>query len=368
MSGEGRRDSPAAAKPVDPSIPLTIGGTEIAPGARATIDLPVARLYTHTQTTLPLQVVRGRKAGPVLFVSAALHGDEIGGVEIIRRLLQHRALKGLRGCLIAAPVVNVYAFLNQSRYSPDRRDLNRCFPGIGEGSLTSRLARLFMEEVVERCTHGIDLHTGSNHRANLPQVRVRLEDEEGRRLAMAFGAPIVIDAELRDGSLREAVQDKGIPVLVYEAGEALRFHEPSIRTGVRGVLAVMRELKMLPKARKTTKAPPPPAVSRRTSWVRTPISGIFNARVPLGAMVREKDLLATIADPFGGNEEQVRAPMAGIVIGILKLPLVHQGDALLHLAELEETDSKSLRALEHSVAELVPPPVHSRTSNQRDGR
>ena len=221
---------------------LNIAGKAISAGQSATINIPVARLYTHTEMTLPVHILRGKREGPSLFVSAAVHGDEIVGVEVIRRLLKLKIMGRLRGTLIAIPVVNVYGFIHNSRYLPDRRDLNRFFPGTEKGSLTSRLANLFMEEIVGNSTHGIDLHSGTNHRTNFPQIRACLDDAETRRLAFSFGAPVILNADLRDGSLRQAVRDVGIPVLLYEAGEALRFDEVAIRTGVKGILSVMRTL------------------------------------------------------------------------------------------------------------------------------
>lgn len=203
-----------------------IGGTAVSPGSRVTIDLPMARLYTHNEITLPVHVVHGRRAGPVFFVCAAVHGDEINGVEIIRRLLKIKALNHLKGTLLAIPIVNPFGFIQRSRYLPDRRDLNRSFPGSSKGSLAGRLAHLFMTEIAERCDFGIDLHTGSNFRTNLPQIRACLNDSQTRELASAFGAPVIVPSVLRDGSLRGAISELGKPVLVYEGGEASSLTRP----------------------------------------------------------------------------------------------------------------------------------------------
>jgi len=224
---------------------LTIAGQEIEAGQRRSINIPVARLYTHTEMSMPVHVLRGKKDGPRMFVSAAIHGDEIIGVEIIRRLLKLKILQRLRGTLIAVPVVNVYGFINHTRYLPDRRDLNRFFPGSQKGSLTSRLAEIFMAEIVANCTLGIDLHAGYHHRINLPHIRACLGNAETEKLAFAFGAPVILNADLRDGSLRQAAEEKGMPMLLYESGEALRFDEFAVRAGVKGVLAVMRAIGML---------------------------------------------------------------------------------------------------------------------------
>ncbi|HKL25895.1 MAG TPA: succinylglutamate desuccinylase/aspartoacylase family protein [Desulfuromonadales bacterium] len=314
--------------------PLEIAGNKVKPGQRVTIDLPMAQLYTHTDMTLTAHVIHGRKPGPRLFICSTVHGDEINGVEIIRRLLKRRNLSSLHGTLIAIPVVNSFGFIHRSRYLPDRRDLNRSFPGSLNGSLASRLAALLLNEILELCSHGIDLHTGSNHRFNLPQIRASLDDAETEKLARAFGAPVMIHSRLRDGSLRDAVADQGIPVLLYEAGEAYRFDELSIRTGVRGIVAVMRMLGMLPK--RSTKVSHPVFQANTSKWVRAPISGILSEGVNVGRQVAKGDKLGIVCDPYGEKEEVVRAPFAGLVIGRLQLPLVYQGDALFHLAIFDE--------------------------------
>jgi predicted deacylase len=310
--------------------PMRIGDVEVRPGQRVTVDLPVARLYTDTSLSMPVQVLRGRRAGPVLFLSAAVHGDELNGVEIIRRLLKRKSLESLRGTLLAVPIVNVHGFIDQSRYLPDRRDLNRSFPGSAKGSIAARLANTFLKEGVLKSEFGFDLHTAAIDRANLPQIRANLDDPTVSELAEAFGAPVIVNASLREGSLRACAAGHGIPVMIYEAGEALRFDEVSIRAGIRGILQVMRMLKMLPAGR--GKVANNTVEARSTSWVRAPASGIVSGAVRLGARVREGDRLAVISDPLGDREDMVRAPYAGIVIGTSRLPLAHEGDALFHLA------------------------------------
>jgi predicted deacylase len=300
---------------------LTINGVTFSPGTSTTVELPVGRLYTHAPMTMPVHVIRGKKSGPRLFVSAAIHGDEINGVEIIRRLLKLPVLKRLRGTVIAVPIVNVHGLINHSRYLPDRRDLNRSFPGTEKGSLAARLANLFMQEIVSQSTHGIDLHTGALHRDNLPQVRANLDDEETDKLARAFDVPVIISSNLRDGSLREAAAEYGIPMLLYEAGEALRFDEISIRAGVKGIVNVMRTLEMLPPSRSKSKKHVEPVVARSSSWVRAPDSGILRAMVPLGSRVKKDTLLGMVADPFGESEASIIASFSGIVIGRTNLPL-----------------------------------------------
>ena len=339
--------------------PLTINGVNISSGVRTTIDLPAGRLYTHAPMTIPVHVVSGKRPGPRLFVSAAIHGDEINGVEIIRRLLKLSTLKRLRGTLIAVPIVNVHGFINHSRYLPDRRDLNRSFPGSDKGSLAARLAYLFMTEIVSQSTHGIDLHTGAIHRSNLPQIRASLENSETDTLARAFDVPVIISSNLRDGSLRAAAAEFGIPMLLYEAGEALRFDEVSIRAGVKGIVNVMRLLEMLPAGRSKAKKQIQPVVARASSWIRAADSGIFRAMIPLGGRVKKGTLLGIVADPFGEREIQLVSPFSGIVIGRTNLPLVNEGDALYHIArfgDIHEVEAKVDEFQEEHLPELIPSP------------
>jgi predicted deacylase len=315
---------------------MVIGGVEILPNTRQIVNIPVAPVYTQDSLSLNINVVRGKKPGPTLFVCAAIHGDEINGVEIIRRLLMNQMLEKLRGTLIAIPIVNVYGFVNQTRDLPDGRDLNRCFPGSARGSLAARIAETFMSEIVSHCTHGIDLHTGARHRSNFPQIRANLLDPETLAMTNAFGAPIAINARIRDGSLRQACAERGVPVLLYESCEALRFDEIYIRAGVKGILNAMRHIGMLRKSRASTK---PPMISEKTAWVRAPDSGVLRVLVSLGELVEEGQVIGIIADPLGIQEVAVVADQAGIVIGRTNLPLAYEGDALFHIAQVSsETD------------------------------
>jgi predicted deacylase len=320
---------------------LTIAGTDVPIGQKTIIEVPLPDLYMHTSLSMPVEVNRGRKKGPILFVSAAVHGDEINGVEIIRRLVKSDSvLKGMKGTLITIPVVNVYGFINQSRYLPDRRDLNRCFPGSEQGSLAGRLANVFMTEVASKCTHGIDLHTAAIHRDNLPQIRADLTNTAVEEMAQAFKAPVIVNSSLIEGSLRHASMGVNVPVIVYEAGEALRFNELAIRAGVKGVKNVMRSLGMLPARAKTKKAVRQPFVARSSAWVRAPQSGIFRMIVAMGAHVNKDDLLGMVAAPYGAEdtEKPVLATYSGVVIGRTNLPLVNEGEALFHIARFNRPD------------------------------
>lgn len=310
--------------------PFDIGGTSIRPGTRETLAVPLPGQSKYTPLAMPVHVIHGKKEGPVVFVSGAIHGDEINGIEIIRRVLQTKAIDRMSGTLICVPIVNVYGFYNRTRYLPDGRDLNRSFPGSKSGSLAARVARIFAQEIVDKSTHGIDLHTGANHRVNLPHIRANLDNPECNRLARAFGSPVVIGANLRDGSLRQYALEKGLSMLLYEAGEALRFDPISIKAGARGVLNVLRALDMLP----ARKAPKEHKVieTRSSQWVRAPQAGLLRIEVALGSRVEAGQVIGRIADTAGEHEEIVDSPVTGIIIGRTNLPVVYEGDALFHIA------------------------------------
>ena len=317
--------------------PIEIAGVSVKAGTRQSIDIPLPSFYTHSSVNMPVHVVHGRRSGPVLLVSAAVHGDEINGVEIIRRLLTHRSLDRIKGTLIAIPVVNVYGFVSKSRYLPDRRDLNRSFPGSEKGSMASRLANVLMTEILPHTSHIIDLHTGAVNRENLPQIRAKLSgNAELETLAKAFGVPVILNAEVLENSFRAAAFDKGISVLLYEAGEALRFDEVAIRAGVRGVLQVMIELGMRPRPKRPRKEVS--MVANTTRWVRAAQSGILRALVGTGTKVEAGDLLANISNPLGEHSEELISPISGIVIGKTNLPLVFAGEAIFNIAGYEAID------------------------------
>jgi uncharacterized protein len=321
--------------------PLVIGGTSVPRGTRTTVRLPIAPLYTLAAMAMPVHVVRGRRDGPRLFVSAAIHGDEILGVEIIRRLLGLRLLQQLRGTLIAVPVVNVYGYTARSRYLPDRRDLNRSFPGSPTGSMAARLAHLFMEEIVANSTHGIDLHTGAIDRTNLPHVRVSLDRPDAVALARRFRVPLILHANLRDGSLRQTVLERGVPVLLYEAGEALRLDDRAVRIGLRGVVSVMRSLDMLPRTAPTRVTEP--LVARSSGWTRAEESGTLRLTRDVGDLVEEGEQVGTLTAPLGDMSTPVLSRDSGLLIGKTQLPLVYEGEALFHVARLDKPDTAEER-------------------------
>ncbi len=318
--------------------PLEFAGVVVKPGTGRRVDVPIPGLPVGPPLTVPCKVLHGRSAGPRMWLSAAIHGDELNGIEIIRRVLDRLDARALHGTVVAVPTVNVFGMLQEQRYLPDRRDLNRCFPGSSRGSLASRLARLFMETIVEGSTFGIDLHTASDDRDNLPQVRCDLDQPETLSLAQAFGAPVIIHSTVRDGSLRKAATARGIHVLVYEGGQALRFDEAAIEAGVRGVLAVLTHTGIWPAGGGVDAARPEPRQTRKTSWVRTPRAGFARLEVGLGDYVTEGQHVGHVAGPFGGRASSLTARRAGVIIGLARNPLVYQGDAIVHVAHVEDLD------------------------------
>ena len=309
--------------------PFRIADHTIPAGRQARLELPIARLMSGTPVALPVLVVHGRQDGPAVWLTAAVHGDELNGIEIIRRVLEVVRPGSMAGTVIAVPVANVHGFNRGERYLPDRRDLNRSFPGSSRGSLASRIAHLMMTEVIARCSFGIDLHTGSDHRINLPQVRADLDDPGTLELARVFGAPVAIHSKTRDGSLRQAATEAGSMVLLYEAGEAARFDDSALRAGTHGVLRVLEHLGVVSGV---ASPPGPVRLSRSTRWQRAGQSGILHLGVQLGEEVAKAQDVGTIYDPFGKRLARVRARVGGTVIGRTQRPLVNRGDAILHVA------------------------------------
>ncbi len=314
-----------------------LAGVSVDAGTRRTIEIPVSTLSDHTPVTLSAHVIHGKNDGPTMFISAGIHGDEVIGVEIVRRLLRTKNLKSLRGTLIVTPIVNTFGFLNHSRYLPDRRDLNRCFPGSSNGSLGSRLAHIFMEEIVARCSLGIDLHSAAINRTNLPQMRVSANNPETLRLAHVFGAPVILTSTLRDGSLRQEAKNVGVDVLLYEAGEGMRFDEMSVRAGLAGILRVLKDVGLLPLA--GIAAPKAKSiVCSESYWLRAPAGGLLRMFKAEGDTVEKGDVIAAITDPFGETEIDVKARYGGIIVGRAVMPIVHEGDALFHIAGVKSAN------------------------------
>lgn len=321
-----------------------IGGFKIATGSSETVELEVSVLANNTRMNLPVRVVHGAKAGPVMFLSGVMHGDEIQGVEIIRRVLAAPELAQVSGTLLAVPIVNGFGFLNHSRYMPDRRDLNRSFPGSDRGSLASLLADLFFSEVVMRAQYGIDFHTAALHRTNLPQIRMAPHDRDLMALAEAFAPPVILTSKLREGSLRKAAQENGVKVLLYEGGEALRFDEAAIDAAVKGTLRVMKSIGMIASA-----MPVPahfaPTHSTASVWLRAPDGGILHSVRRIGDRVGKGEPVGVISDPLGQAQVPVIAENDGIIIGRTNLPIVNRGDALFHVARIKTTSRGAIEPM-----------------------
>ncbi|RMH35886.1 MAG: succinylglutamate desuccinylase [Gammaproteobacteria bacterium] len=312
---------------------LSIFGHEVRAGDMVVLEPPIGKLLGHDTITMPTLVICGKRKGPTLLVTAAIHGDEINGVEIVRRLLYASWARRVRGCLIAIPIVNVFGVMQRSRYLPDRRDLNRCFPGSASGSLGARMAHFLTEDVLKKVDMAIDLHTGAIGRTNLPQIRVSPDNPTAMEMALAFGAPVVLTSELKEGTFRNAGDALGIPVITYEAGEALRYDQPSIIAGVNGVRNVLEQVGMI--RTRVRKKKIQPAVAPSSSWVRSPTDGFFRTVTQLGARIRKGDILGYVSGPLKMDETAIVAPFSGIIVGQNQIPQVYEGEALYHVARFE---------------------------------
>ncbi|MBV7260375.1 succinylglutamate desuccinylase/aspartoacylase family protein [Erythrobacter crassostreae] len=325
-----------------PVQPFSIAGHSIAPGTAQDVSIPVSTMATGYNSHLAVRILHGAKPGPTIFVSGAIHGDEIIGTAIIQRLAHELDPVHLGGTIILIPVSNIFGFISHSRYLPDRRDLNRSFPGNANGSLAGQLANVFFSEVVSRASLGIDIHSAAVHRYNLPQIRIAAGSKRLVELATAFGAPVIIESPLRDGSMRALAKEQGVEMLLLEAGEALRFDDLSIETGTSGVLRVLMHLGMVDPSDDLLEAGAP-ARSNKTQWVRSTRGGVVHFAKSSGDAVREGDLLATVTGLFGEEPEGIFAPVDGIVIGHATLPVVHQGDALFHIAKVTNPERVGAR-------------------------
>ncbi len=309
---------------------ITVAGVSVEPGVRRDLAPTASESFTGDRTTLPLTVINGSEDGARVFVTAAVHGDELNGIAICRQLLELLDPDGLRGSVVVVPIVNVLGVQIGSRYLPDRRDLNRAFPGSHTGSMAARIARLLLEEVIEGSDVGVDLHTAANHRTNVPQIRIDTTDARALGLATTFGAPFVLDARLRPGSLRETASERGVPVLTYEAGGPLRFDDDAIDTGVRGVLRVLRSLDVIDEA--PAPAHEAPMILHESRWLRAARGGILEMEVGSGDHVFGGQPLWTTVSPLGAERSVETAEEEGYVIGATTLPLVQPGQAVLHVA------------------------------------
>lgn len=310
---------------------ITINNHKIGPGEQQEIQLNIARLPTYTNIDLPVHVYRSEQDGPVLLLTGGLHGDELNGIEIVRRMVFKDMLMPDKGSVIALPLVNVYGFIQNVRGLPDGKDINRSFPGIKGGSLARLLAHTLMNEIIPQIDYGIDFHTGGAARANYPQVRCTLDVDKNRELAEAFAPPFVVNSSLIEKSFRKAAHKKGKHILVFETGESTRFDEFGIQEGINGTLRLMQYLGMkedAPEAEHETE------FFKKTTWVRAKYAGLFQPKIKLGDKVNKRQVLGHITDPYGNERFKSVCPQDGRIIGLNYAPVVHKGDALLHLAYL----------------------------------
>ncbi len=319
---------PTSGKKIQKSI--TFAGIEVFPGESKRIEMPISKLHMQGTVSIPLHVMYGRKPGPTLCLTATLHGDEICGIEIIRRIMDKVKVDQLAGTIIFVPVVNVFGFINGSRYLPDRRDLNRCFPGSKNGSMASRLAYIYTNEVIDKCDYIIDFHTAAVGKMNYPQVRANLENRDIYNFAKLFNAPVIIHSKEIKGSLRETALRKKCKMIVFESGEVHRFDPASIDVAVGGIFHVLSKMKMYTSKTKIKKAKTQVFTSMK--WIRASKSGLVHFFHKLGDNVKNKEKIGNITDIFGDPIAAIKAPCSGVVVGIATNPKVYQGDAIIHIA------------------------------------
>lgn len=307
---------------------LTIADVKINPGEFKEININIARLPSHTQIDTPIYVYRASQPGPTLALMAGMHGDEINGMEIVRRMLEQGHNHVKRGSVICMPIVNVYGFLNYSREVPDGKDINRSFPGTKGGSLAARVAWHVTHDIIPNIDVGIDFHTGGAMRENYPQVRCVMKEEMNVELANAFHAPFTLDAPFRPHSLRLTAAKKGKHIIVYEGGESMRLDKDAIEEGVNGTLRLMKHLKMIDEA-------PAPKIENKiiwsSSWVRARNAGLFQSTIACGDLIERNQVVGTLTDPFGEFKEKIKSPATGYVVGLNNNPVVNAGDALVHI-------------------------------------
>ncbi len=308
---------------------LTIHGERIALGETRDLYLPISESYLGRSISIPVRVIRAKKQGPRVFITGTVHGDEISGVGIVRELLFERLPELECGTLICVPAVNVYGLESHSRYLPDRRDLNRCFPGSASGSLSSRLADVVFRSVIKQCDYGIDFHTAAVRRTNYPNVRGDMRDPGVSMLAKAFGMELIVNGAGPSGSLRRSACKAGVPTIILEAGEVWKFEPGVLELGVRGVLNVLRKLHMIAGV---PERPLFQVTVNKTTWVRAEHGGILRFHVRPGEFVRKGDYLATNYSIFGREHREIRAESDGIILGMTTMPAVSPGAPVFHLA------------------------------------
>ena len=308
---------------------LEFGDDRVAIGERRNLVLAVSQSYSGAAVTLPLAVWRAPRPGPTVFVTAAVHGDEINGTGIVREIMLNPPFELQAGSLVLVPVVNVLGFERHSRYLPDRRDMNRAFPGDAEGSLTGRMAHSIFSSIVGPCDFGIDLHTAATRRTNFPSVRADLRNVQAARIARAFGCEVIVDKLGPKGSLRREACDAGCPTVILEAGEVWKIEPSVVEYGIRGIRNVLIELGMVEGEREL---PAYQVATKKTVWVRSCCGGMLSFHVAPGDIVEQGQPLATNTDLLGQEQGVIDAPHDGVVIGLTTLPTVTPGDPVCHIA------------------------------------
>jgi predicted deacylase len=305
---------------------------EIEPGESVQLNLETVRLHTRTKIEVPVIINRAIEDGPTLLISAGIHGDEVNGVEIVRKALASKVLKPIKGTVICVPVLNVFGFLNQSREFPDGKDLNRFFPGSSSGSLASQFAHSFTTEIVPHAQYCVDFHTGGSNRFNAPQIRISRDDDSLLKLAKAFHPEFIVFASNRDKSFRESATKAGLKVLLFEGGKSLDFNNDVTEAGLSGIMRIMKHLGMwnsstgtLHKIRKQA------TLIHESTWLRARHSGLFRSFVSAGKYVQKGDSIGSISDPFGEFEYFIKSNLNGHIIGMNQAPIVTKGDALYHI-------------------------------------
>jgi hypothetical protein len=314
---------------------LNICDVSIQPGEKVTLALPTPELYTCTPMHIPIHIIHGKKKGPKVAIIAGLHGDEINGIFAIQKLLEEKFLKKLFGTLIAIPVVNTYGLIAKSRNLPDGQDLEGSFPGHISGSFASRLAYIIDSKILQNVDYVIDLHSGDPYNKHLSQIHTDLDNDDAKKLAFAFNATVIMDNKSKDSLLYLMHQEKKIPSLLFESGEAFRIDEYSVKSAMRGIINVLKELNMLPKFFRQKKAKQSILINDIEN-IYSPGSGICNVFVKLGSFVKKNDKLLEIRDPFGTKQSyNIFSKSNGIIISIKVAPLVNEGEIILKLAKHE---------------------------------
>jgi predicted deacylase len=311
---------------------MVILGQEILPGKSVQLNLDVAHLHTRTPILVPVIVERAKIDGPTVLLMAGLHGDEINGVEIIRRFLRKKLHKPLVGTIICMPVFNIFGFLNVQRELPDGRDLNRSFPGSPKGSLASQFAFHFMKEIAPHCDYIIDFHTGASQRNNFPQIRCVFKDEESVELAKVFNPPFILHSNLIPKTLRESMVKRKKKILLFEGGKSNSIEEQVVEEGLNGVKRIIAHLGMRNYKYDITKDREP-IFLEESKWMRAPSSGMFQALMKNGSAVMKGDVIGIVTDPYGNYEKKIKATQDGYIICSNESPVVYKGDAIVNIAK-----------------------------------